>query len=128
MTVIDEANDNNFLILAKQGEENKNINRYKFKKDHIFDITETYSPYTTICKSVLPNLLEEFRTHLHGYPSSLTPEEWDSILLRIIWFCRESIYLEDEINIFDPIQKKEYNKFYQESKDLFCEYFLYLWD
>lgn len=125
MTLIDSCNNDELMIFAKKGQEEKAVEGYKQRGEKGFDQIDVWNPYFSICKSILPQLLEEYMNTMHSYPEGIEFNEWKSILLRLIWFCDESINQYDELN---SNNSEEYREFYVKSKDLFCKYFLDLWD
>ena len=121
MKVIDQADFGKFLILSAT---DKSTDYYREKVKNNFEITETYNFDMTICKALLPKMLKAFKDTTVSYPPDITEEEWDKILLKLIWFCEEIVYTHDQMLIdkFD-----DYNKKYNECKELMGKYFDHLW-
>lgn len=82
-----------------------------------FDNTELWNLDSTILKFILPRL-EEFRKNLHGYPPSLTEDEWDDILERIVTGIEA--YLSDDNHIMP-------NEYHEETMEVLARWFNHLW-
>lgn len=117
------------LILVDKAEYQKLIDMYKEYKEKGYSKLDVWNPNYSICKAMLPKLLQEYSEQLHGTPKDLTMEQWRSIIMRMIWFCNEMVTNHDELLIAGDIKKmEEYNNYLSTSKDLFCKYFFDLWD
>jgi hypothetical protein len=126
MTVLDETNFGDLLVLAKEGMEERNIKLFEERLKNGFDASDLYSLDYTIARQLLPKMIEKFRDTTHSYPSNITYEEWKTILTKMIWFFNEIL------SDYSTQTKKEdvdaYNKQMKECKELFVEYFSSLWD
>jgi hypothetical protein len=125
MTVLDETNYGDFLILAKDGSEERNLKLFKERVKNGFDASDLYSLDYTIAKTLLPKMIEKFRDTTHSYPSNISYEEWKEILTKLIWFFNEVL---NNYNTPDSEKDSEYNKHLDECTKLFVEYFTTLWD
>lgn len=127
MKVLDKANFGKFLVLADVDNEEKDIEIYKDKVKKDYDATATYNMDITICKTLLPKMLEHFRKTTMSHPGDITEEQWDKILLKLVWFCEEIIYSHDQFSDKYQTHIEEYNKKYNECKELMGKYFDDLW-
>lgn len=118
------------LVLADKDEYQKLIDMYKEYQEKGYSKLDVWNPNYSICKTMLPKLLQEYSEQLHGTPNGLTMEQWRSIIMRMIWFCNEMVTHHDELLMARDTNKKikEYYNYLSTSKDLFCEYFFDLWD
>lgn len=86
-----------------------------------WDDSDTWSLDQPLAKLILPRL-RRFNEIRGGHPSSLTEEEWNTILNKMIaafeWYASEDRYGADE---FENIKK------HQEGIDLFAEWYAGLW-
>lgn len=74
------------------------------------------------------NILQKFKENTVGYPTNLSPEEWDSILDRMMFLLLEIQNVYDEVDITnykikDEIIEKDKDEFF----NLFSKYFFHLW-
>lgn len=125
MTVLDETNYGDFLILAKDGSEKHNIELFKERVKNGFDASDLYSLDYTIAKTLLPKMIEKFRDTTHSYPADITYEEWKEILTKLIWFFNEIL---NNYSTDNSEKDSEYNKHLNECTELFIKYFTSLWD
>ena len=102
---------------------------YRLKKG--FWPSDLWNLDITFAKFITPRL-KGLKLIKHGYPSDITPEEWDIILDKMIWSFEKSaneFWWSDEY--FDSINNKTSehltNK-HQEGLDLFAKYYNALWD
>lgn len=98
----------------------------QYKKQRIergFDDSETWNLDATIASFILPRL-KRFKVVNRGYPPSLTEEEWNNIIDKMI-FSFEYI-LDDSIDDSPDSRSKKYEQ-YKEGIKLFAEYFHHLW-
>jgi len=86
-----------------------------------FDDTDWWSLYTTIAQFTLPRLIA-FREGCKSYPASITAEEWDEILDKMI-HAFTIIASEDDW----PAPTPENAAFVQEGCELFGKWFTHLW-
>lgn len=88
---------------------------------------------------VMPQILQCLRDNRHGYPGTMTSEEWDEILDELIFNLREANEETcSQINQYDIFDKnflnryKEIDEYRNKCKDralyLFNEFFWHLWD
>lgn len=125
MTVLDKTNYGDFLILAKDVNEEHNIELFKERVKKGFDASDLYSLDYTIAETLLPKMIEQFRDTTHSYPSDITYEEWKEILTKLIWFFNEIL---NNYDTEDSKQDSEYHKHLDECTELFIKYFTSLWD
>lgn len=125
MTVLDETNYGDFLILAKDGSEERNLKLFKERVKNGFDASDLYSMDYTIAKTLLPKMIEKFRDTTHSYPSNISHEEWKEILTKLIWFFNEIL---NNYSTDNSENDSEYNKHLNECTELFIKYFTSLWD
>jgi len=92
----------------------------KHYKNHGWDPTETWNLDITIAKFVLPRL-KYLKENTHGYPASITSEEWDGILSKIILMF--SLTIEENIDNTEESAQQA-----KEGLQLFAEYYRHLWD
>lgn len=106
-----------------------------------FDDTELWNLYITIARFILPRL-KEFKKQSMGYPCSITPEEWSTILDKMIWSL-EIIASDKDYSDYFPMPSRdnstkeeidkwnkdytEYNDKIQEGLNLLAEHFCSLW-
>lgn len=85
-----------------------------------WDDSETFSLDFSLAKIILPRL-KRFHQIKCGYPASMTKEEWNIILDKMIamfeFSASEARYIAD---------KKEFDK-HQEGLELFTKYYWHLW-
>ena len=89
-----------------------------------FDDTELWNLDFTIARFVAPRL-KAFKEILHGYPPSLTFEEWKATLDKMILAFD---LLTDENENFPESTENTKRETIEEGLDLFREYFFHLWD
>lgn len=89
------------------------------------DNWDTWDAYVSLSYIILP-LLKEFRKTLNGHPGTLTMEEWESIVDKMI-FAFENI-LDDEVETFNIEVLNEVMPKRQEGLELFGKYFEALWN
>jgi hypothetical protein len=85
-----------------------------------FDDSETWSFDTTIASFILPRL-RRFKEVRGGYPSSITNDEWDNILDKMI--IGFDLVIKDCNGIISDEEVKQMN----EGMDLFRRWFFDLW-
>src|SRR5574344_383726 len=127
--ILDSTDFDKFLILANPYTTEKEIQLYKDKIKDGFNVTDLYDFQYTISKMLLPKMLAKFKDNLHGYPNGLTEDEWNKILLELIWYLRE-ITDEDAGMALQDSEKelKKYQKRILKDDALFGKYFRDLWD
>lgn len=128
--IIDSNNFEGTLLVNKNDVEG-NIKLYKEKHEKGYCASDLYNMQCTIAKMLLPKMLKEFKTNIHSYPIGLTPEEWDKILLKMIWFLEETLTEKESNNLLANYNKESLEKYKQkitECQTLFGKYFLDLWD
>jgi hypothetical protein len=86
-----------------------------------FDDTEWWSLYDTIARFTLPRL-KVFRTSTMSFPLSITSDEWDGILDKMI-LAFEIIVDDDKW----PASSNEDSEIVEEGIELFGKWFLHLW-
>ena len=108
----------------------------RWKKERLtdgFDETELWNFNSTIAEFIYPRL-KSFITFNQGSPVSLTYEEWNKILNKMLFSF--SYYMGDDDtefmkenvrNIDDRKQMTEFNQKIKEGLTLFAEYFSDLW-
>ena len=86
-----------------------------------FDDTEWWSLYTTIAEFTLPRL-KVFRQNTMSFPATITSEEWDNIIDKMI--VAFEIILDEEKW---PVPSGEDMDKVTEGLDLFAKWFTNLW-
>lgn len=82
--------------------------------------SETWCLDIAISRFILPRL-KRFKQVNIGFPGTMTPEQWDETLDKMIFAFEWNIKVEDDLDY-----KGEYEK-YQEGMRLFAEHFRQLW-
>lgn len=100
------------------------MNKRLRKKKGLSKITneELWDLDFTLAKYILPRLIK-FKEFTHGYPPSLTFEEYLKIIDKMIWSFE---FIIEDSTKFIPYNEDNYIK-YQEGIDLFAKYFRDLW-
>jgi hypothetical protein len=105
----------NFSIYTDDKREERFL---KQRLERGFDESETWSLYTTISKFILPRL-KCFKESTIAHPPELSPEEWNSIL--------EKMIKSFEISANADFMTEEQSDEFREGFNLFNEYFFALW-
>jgi len=74
----------------------------------------------------LPSMLKQFKRVSGGHPGSMTSEEWNAILDRMI-FCLSEMVNPHGGCIFDEEELKYRDEMKNEGFELLCKYFRWLW-
>ncbi len=93
----------------------------KQRTERGFDDSETWSLTDTICNFIIPRL-KRFKEVNNGMPNSLTFEEWNIILDKMI-LAFELTTRNEGIRIWNENEREQVN----EGLDLFREWFIALW-
>lgn len=100
----------------------KRLKRFaKQRRERGFDDTETWGLDSTIAEFTLPRL-KRFRELVCGHPGSLTMEEWEAILDKMVRAFE--LVTDDEKG--RNLSKGEWKEVDQ-GLDLFSKWFLHLW-
>ncbi|MCK9596587.1 hypothetical protein M0R19_05345 [Candidatus Pacearchaeota archaeon] len=105
-----------FSVISKDDKREKKFS--KQRKTIGFDDSETWNLDLTIARFVLPRL-KRFKEVTIAYPGSMTSEEWDEVLNKII--CSFEILVSNggiDLENFET---------YREGMELFYKCFQYLW-
>lgn len=86
-----------------------------------FDDTEWWTLYATIAQFVLPRL-KAFKVGQVSFPASITSEEWDGIVDKMIYSLE---FISDESRWMS--ETKEEAEKVQEGCELFGKWFTHLW-
>lgn len=88
--VINRTNDT--LVLTKVGaDKQKAMDDLKERKESGFCDSDLFAVDWLITKSTIPKLLDAYRRKTKHVPDGISPEEWDTILRDIVWFCNEYV-------------------------------------
>lgn len=105
---------------------------HRAKKGYSYIDTWSFDAY--LC-GVITGGLKELKNRHIGYPASLSKEEWDEILGKIIdgFIAGKALidmdYMEDSCRREDWEPKEEaFKEKFEEGMNLFREYFFHLWD
>lgn len=93
--------------------------------------------------NIIPQMIQQLKEEKHGYPGTMTEEEWDKILDDMIFYfteaCEETCSQINQYDLFDENQVKNYlnrdleifeyrDKCKDKALDMFKKYFWNLWD
>jgi len=127
-TILDEQSYGGFLVLAKKGQEDRQIKLAKQRINEGLDNSMISSVVYVLSKHMIPKLLEKFRNETDTTPADISLDKWKEILSEIIWYVNECM------NDFDgyPTNSNEkeindYNNKFNKSKQLLAQYFADLW-
>jgi hypothetical protein len=108
--------ESSYTLVDNSFSEEKKDLYAKQRAERGFDDTELWNLNTTIAQFILPRL-KRFREINKSYPKTLSEEEWNEILDKMIKFFEE--YLDENNYLEDNLEK--------EGIELFAKYFLDLW-
>jgi exonuclease V gamma subunit len=101
------------------------IGPYEDNQDRTVDIQidpyDTWNMDHTLAMIIAP-MLKQLKATKHGYPSTLTVEEWDNILGEMIWSFENSA--SEDMSIAQIADQDRIDRGFQ----LFGKYYKNLWD